>query len=142
MLACFGLFVFSLKTAPVTTKDRKTNWRHARNEVIGKRASSQYVGVGSDTITLNGEIAHDVAGATLSLDVLRVMADTGEPYMLVLGNGQVMGTFEIDSIDERSNNLFENGTARHTEFSINLTRVESELTDTLALVTAPLSLVT
>ena len=68
------------------------------------------------------------------------MADTGEPYMLVLGNGQILGAFEIDSIDERSSSLYENGTARLTEFSINLSRTPDDTLDALALITSTLSL--
>ena len=140
MLACLGLFVFNHQTAPFSERQRTTAWRHARSEPIGKRSSSQFIGPGEDTITLNGTLAPEVTGVLLSLDLLRAMADTGEPYMLVLGNGQILGAFEIDSIDERSSSLYENGTARLTEFSINLSRTPDDTLDALALITSTLSL--
>lgn len=140
MLACLGLFVFNLKTAPFSERSRSTSWRHARNEPIGKRNSSQYIGPGEDTITLTGTIAQQVAGNLFSLDALRTMADTGDPYVLVLGNGQIVGAFEIDTIDEQSSNLYENGVARLTGFSITLTRISDDATDKLALVTSTVNL--
>jgi phage protein U len=126
MLACLGLFVFNLQTAPFSQRQRSTSWRHARSSPIGSRNSSQYIGPGEDVITLTGTIAPEIRGNLFSLEALRIMGDTGEPYVLVLGNGQIVGAFEIDSIDENSNNLYENGTARVTEFSITLTRTKDE----------------
>ena len=48
MLACLGLFVFALQTAPLTQRSRSTTWRHARNAAIGKRAGHQFIGPGDD----------------------------------------------------------------------------------------------
>lgn len=140
MLACLGLFVFNLHTAPFSQRQRTTSWRHARSAPIGSRNSSQYIGPGEDVITLTGSIAPDVAGNLFALEALRIMGDTGEPYMLVLGNGQIVGVFEIDNIDETSENLHQNGTARLTGFSITLTRTSDDIIDALALVTSVLSL--
>jgi phage protein U len=140
MLACLGLFVFNLQTAPFSQRQRSTTWRHARSAPIGERSSSQFIGPGEDTITLTGTIAPDVAGNLFSLDALRIMGDTGEPYMLILGNGQIVGAFEINNIDETSENLHQNGTARQTGFSISLTRTPNDTIDALALITSPLSL--
>ncbi|WP_276681494.1 phage tail protein [Thalassolituus oleivorans] len=141
MLACLGLFIFDLKTAPLTERSRNTDWRHARPAVIGQRAPSTYIGPGQDTVTLTGVIAHDIAGTELSLDVLRKMGDTGEPYVLVYGTGQVVGMFEIDSISETSTAFFPNGKPRRIEFNISLTRVSNEKADLISLVTSPLSLI-
>ena len=140
MLACLGLFVFNLHTAPFSQRQRSTSWRHARSAPIGSRNSSQFIGPGEDVITLTGTIASDVSGNPLSLDALRLMGDTGEPYILVLGNGQIVGAFEIDNIDETSEYLHQNGTARLTGFSITLTRTSDDTIDALALITSPLSL--
>lgn len=140
MLAALGLFIFDLRTAPITDRNRSTDWRHARPDVVGNRAPSTYIGPGSDVITLSGVIAHDIAGTELSLDVLRKMGDRGEPYILIYGTGQVVGMFEIDSITETSSAFFPNGKARRIEFTITLTRVSNDKADLLSLVTSPLSL--
>lgn len=140
MLCVLGLFVFDLKTAPLNARNRATDWRHSRPDVIGSRAPSHFLGPGADVITLSGVISHDIAGTELSLDLLRKMGDTGEPYVLVYGTGQVQGMFEIDSISEGATAFFPNGKPRQIEFSLTLTRVGNEQADKLALVTAPLSL--
>ena len=89
---------------------------------------------------MTGIMAHDIGGKALSLDVLRAMADSGEAYVLVQGNGQVIGSFIIEDINEVSRELFANGTPRMIEFSITLSRVDDDLIDKLALITSPLSL--
>ncbi|WP_028294052.1 phage tail protein [Oceanobacter kriegii] len=140
MQACLGLFVFSLTTAPLSDRQRSTNWRHARSEPIGQRATSEYIGPGEDRITLNGQITHDIAGTVVSLDVLRAMADTGEAYVFVLGTGQVLGAFTIEDLQESSTRLFPDGTPRAVEFSITLVRTTDDLVDKLALYTSALAL--
>lgn len=140
MQACLGLFVFSLNTLPLSNRERSTSWRHARSEPIGQRASSQFVGPGEDQITLTGQIAHDIAGSPFGLDILRAMADKGESHMLVLGTGQVLGAWTIESIQESSNSLFSDGMPRAIEFSISLMRTLDEQQDKLALYTSALSL--
>ena len=140
MLSVLGLFVFHLKTAPIDQRTRATDWRHQRSDVLGARAPSKYLGPGADVITLQGKIAHDIAGTELSLDALRLMADTGEPYMLIQGDGKVLGMFEIDALSETASAFFPDGTPRWIEFNLTLTRVPDDRADHLALVTAPLSL--
>lgn len=140
MLCALGLFVFNLKTAPISERARSTGWRHSRPDVLDVRAPSHFLGPGEDVITLRGDIAHDIAGAELSLDVLRKMGDTGEPYVLVYGTAQVLGMFEVDSVTENATLFFPNGKPRRVEFTVTLTRVSSEKADLLSLVTSPLSL--
>lgn len=140
MQACLGLFVFNTRTLPITSRDRSTTWRHARSAPIGKRATNQFVGPGDDTITLTGELAHDIAGLPITLDVLRAMADQGKSHVLVMGNGQILGAFVIDQVTENSTNLFANGTPRSITFTIQLTRSNDDLIDKLALYSSALSL--
>lgn len=140
MQACLGLFVFSLTTAPLSDRQRSTNWRHARSEPIGQRATSEYIGPGEDRITLNGQITHDIAGTVVSLDVLRAMADTGEAYVYVLGTGKIEGAFTIENIEEGATRLFADGTPRLIDFSITLVRTTDDLIDKLALYTNALGL--
>ena len=140
MQACLGLFVFSLNTLPLSDRDRSTTWRHARSEPIGKRATSQFIGPGEDRITLNGQISHDVAGSRFGLEVIRAMADTGESYVLVLGTGQVLGAWTIESLKETSRSLFPDGTPRAVDFSLELVRTTDNLIDKLALFTSALAL--
>jgi uncharacterized protein len=140
MQACLGLFVFSLNTLPLSDRERSTTWRHARSEPIGKRATSQFIGPGDDAIVLKGQIAHDIAGSRFGLDVIRAMADTGESYVLVLGTGQVLGAWTIESLKETGRSLFPDGTPRAVEFSITLVRTTDDLIDKLALYTSALAL--
>lgn len=140
MQACYGLFVFSMTTAPIKGINRQRVWRYARPNVLDTRAKGIFLGPGEDTITITGQISHDIAGHELSLDALALMGDEGKAWPLVKGTGQILGSFQLESIDETHRDLFPNGSPRAIDFSMSLTRVDDAITDALALVSAPLSL--
>ncbi len=128
MLAALGLFVFSLKTAPFQQLSRDTRQRWAANNRIGQRPALQHMGPGEDTITLSGVLAPEITGGPASLDVLRLMADSGKAWTLLDGKGFFYGLWGIDGISETRTLFFANGTARRIEFSLSLKRIgEGEL---------------
>lgn len=135
MLMCLGLFVWSINTLAYQELNRQTDWRFASNNRVGKRPASQFVGQGSDKITLSGWIAPELAGERVSLEVLRLMADQGTPYVLVGGTGRVFGLWEIHSISEGGTLFHKNGLARRIEFSVVLNRVDDEQIDQVGLIT-------
>ncbi|MDR5800044.1 MULTISPECIES: phage tail protein [unclassified Caballeronia] len=127
MMMSLGQFVFSLKTAPLKELQRQRNWKHRTSSRIGVRDASQYVGVGDDTITLNGMIAQDNSiGAIASLGELAKMGDTGEAYVLVDGAGTVYGAFIIESLNETASYHTRDGVARKIEFNLLIKRVDDD----------------
>jgi len=124
MMMALGLYVFSLHTAAYQDFQRQTNWRHPSSSRVGAAPARQYVGKGEDTITLSGLIVPEIAGERLSLDALRLMADTGHAWPLVEGTGRIYGVWVIESISETATLFFKDGAPRRIEFTLTLQRAD------------------
>lgn len=124
MMMALGTFVFSLADLAYQELQRSTGWRHGSSERIGARAARQYLGPGDDTIQLSGLVAPELTGDPASLDLLRSMADDGQPLSLVDGAGIVHGAFVIEDLQETRTLFFSDGAARRIEFQLSLTRVD------------------
>ncbi|WP_299946955.1 phage tail protein [uncultured Microbulbifer sp.] len=77
-------------------------------------------------MTLSGLIAPDLTGDPASLDSLREMAEQGQPWSLVDGNGNVHGAWVIESLQETRSLFFADGTARKIEFRLQLKQVDGQ----------------
>lgn len=135
MMMCLGQFVFGMDTLAYQDFQRQTDWRHPSNSRIGAAPARQFVGRGEDSITLQGLLVPELVGSTLSLDVLRVMADTGRSWPLVEGTGRIYGLWVIESLSEGRTLFFADGAARRIEFSIKLGRADDARTDLMGVLT-------
>lgn len=124
MMMALGIFVFSLPTLAYQQLQRSTAWRHSSSDRVGARAARQYVGPGDDNITLSGLVAPELTGIPASLDLLRNMADAGQPLALVDGTGVVHGAFIITALNETRTLFFADGAARRIEFQLSLEHVD------------------
>lgn len=121
-LMTLGLFVFELTSAPFETVGRQTDHRWASKDRAGGPPAHQYLGPGSDAITIDGLLMPEMTGGTKALDKLREMASEGKAWILVSGDGRNQGKWFIASITERGSHHTPNGLARRIEFSLNLKR--------------------
>lgn len=131
MMMAFGLFIFSLQTLAYQELQRQTKWRFAENPVLGVRPRQQFIGLGSDDITLRGELRPEVTGKPISLDYLRSMGDTGKAWPLLDGAGRVYGLFIITDLNETKSVFLANGQAKKIDFDISLKRVDDNRVDLL-----------
>ncbi|MDR7024240.1 phage tail protein [Pseudomonas peli] len=131
MMMALGMFVFSLHTLAYQELQRQTDWRHPSSSRVGTNPARQYAGRGEDAITMPGIILPELAGSPISLDALRMMADTGKAWPLVEGTGRILGIWVIESVSETRTLFFPDGTARRIEFSISLKRVDDGKVDML-----------
>ncbi|RRV04425.1 phage tail protein [Pseudomonas sp. v388] len=138
MMLALGMFVFSLHTAAYQEMQRQTDWRHPSSSRVGAAPARQFIGRGEDAITLPGVILPELAGSALSLDALRLMADTGKAWPLVEGTGRIYGLWVIESLSETRTLFFRDGTARRVEFSLSLKRIDDSLVDLLGTATGVL----
>lgn len=123
-LMALGMFLFELGTLPFEELQHKMDWRHARSPRIGARDATQFVGPGDETISLSGAVYTELSDGFVSLEDLRAMADQGEAWPLVAGNGRIYGNFVITAIDERQVYLMADGTPRRIDFGIDLLGVD------------------
>lgn len=131
MMMALGMFVFSLSTAAYQELQRQTEWRHVSSTRIGAAPARQFVGRGDDSITLPGVILPELAGSILSLDTLRLMANTGKAWPMVEGCGRIYGLWVIESLSETKTIFFSDGTPRRLEFSLSLKRIDDDRIDLL-----------
>lgn len=136
MMLSLGMFVFSLSTLAYQELQRQTNWRHASNSRVGAPPALQFVGRGEDTITLPGIILPELAGSILSLDALRLMANTGKAWPMVEGSGRIYGLWVIESLSETKTLFFRDGTPRRIEFTLTLKRTDDDRIDLLGAATS------
>ncbi|WP_233119992.1 phage tail protein [Rappaport israeli] len=118
----YGLFVFSVDTAPFDRIERDTSWRWPSNNRTGADIVYQYTGRGEDTISLSGVLMPEISGGPVNLDMLRRMGDRGEPYLLMGGNGDIYGYYIIEQLREGRSYLLADGTAQKIEFTLTLKR--------------------
>jgi len=131
MMMSLGMFVFSLHTLAYQELQRQTDWRHPTTSRVGANPARQFVGKGEDAITMPGILLPELAGSAMSLDALRMMADTGKAWPLVEGTGRILGVWVIESITETRTLFFRDGAARRIEFSISLKRIDDGRVDLL-----------
>ncbi|MEW5714563.1 phage tail protein [Pseudomonas sp. SB113] len=136
MMMALGMFVFSLKTAAYQELQRQTDWRHASNNRVGAAPARQFVGRGDDAITLPGIIYPELAGSALSLDAIRLMANTGKAWPMVEGTGRIYGLWIIDGLGENKTIFFPDGTPRRIEFTLSLKRTDDDRIDLLGAATS------
>lgn len=136
MMLSLGMFVFSLSTLAYQELQRQTNWRHASNSRVGAPPALQFVGRGDDTITLPGIILPELVGSVLSLDALRLMANTGKAWPMVEGTGRIYGLWVIESLSETKTVFFRDGTPRRIEFTLTLKRTDDDRIDLLGAATS------
>ena len=126
-LATLGLFVFSLPTIPLQDWDEGHAWRHPSQTTVGGSGQpTQFTGKDNDTLTISAELRPEITGGDLSIEVLKRMADTGQPWPLVRGGGKFLGSYVIESIGNKQSELMFDGKARSIRFTMGLKKVSDQ----------------
>jgi phage protein U len=129
-LLALGPFAFGMNTAAFDELRRQMQFKHGAAVRIGARDSFQYLGPGSESLTLSGTVAPEITGQLASITQLEQMGRNGNAYVLVDGTGYVYGTFYIDSMETTQRYHLADGTPRRVDFSLTLERSDSLPTDT------------
>jgi phage protein U len=117
-----GSFQFGITTAAFQSLQRTNEWRWPSQDRIGKPPVLQYVGQGSETITLPGVIYPEWRGGLGQMDAMRAIAGQGEPLTMIDGRGRTMGLWVIERIEEKQAVFADAGVARKVEFTLQLRR--------------------
>lgn len=140
IMMALGPFRFSVNTAAYQSLRRASQYRWPAQERIGRAPARQFVGVGGETITLEGAIypyadeplldqlvnGHVASGAD-QLDLLRELASEGKPLLLTDGRGKVWGQWCVESVDETQTVFFANGSPRKIEFNLSISSYGEDL---------------
>lgn len=123
----FGLFVFELRTLPYQQLQLSRNWRHVKNDRVGRSAKWQYVGAGENQLTLGGLLYPEITGGNLSLGAISTMAYTGLAWPLIDGVGSIYGMYVITGLQETHQEFDRYGKAKKIEFTLSLQRVDEDI---------------
>jgi hypothetical protein len=122
-----GYFVFSLHTLAYQSLQQQMAWRHASTPRVRARPAHQFLGPEDETINLEGTLLAEFAGSRLSLDLLKAMAETGQAWPLIQGDGTIYGHYLITNINTTGTLQFQDGTPRKIDFTLNLKRTDGNL---------------
>lgn len=129
-LLSLGLFIFGMDTVPYQSLRHSVEWRHGTSERHQARPASQYLGPGAETISIGGLLVPEVAGSYSAFDRIREMADAGEDYPLVDGQGNVLGHFRIVRLEREHMGVMAGGVPRQVGFTLDLERGEDAVVST------------
>ena len=117
-----GSVAFSVATTAFQRLRRVTAFRWPALERVGRWPARQFTGPGLDQITLDGVIMPTYRGSAASVDALRGLALTGQPYQLSAGTGEVYGLWCLSQVEEDRSGLFADGAPRRVAWVLQLVR--------------------
>lgn len=117
-----GSFQFDLPNGVPQTLERSAEFRWEGQDRILREPAYQFVGPGSQEITLDGVLYPGFSGKQNTMETLRELATKGEPQMFSDGLGKVHGKWCITSLREGLAVFAPGGGARQITFSIRLVR--------------------
>lgn len=115
-----GEYTFSLDTAAYQSTSRTSQFNWPEQSRIGKHPQLQFVGRGSDTLSLPGIILPTFKGGVGQVDSMRTLAGKGKPLLLIDGLGKVHGYWCITSVKEKTSDYLAAGIPQKIEFTLEL----------------------
>lgn len=120
VMMALGAFRFGVNRANYQEFTRSAAWRWEAQERLGRRPALQYLGPGSDEITLQGVIYPHFKGGLRQVEMMRLIANQGSPLILVDGLGWVWERWVITAIEETKTMFLADGAPRKIEFTMTL----------------------
>lgn len=115
-----GGFRFGVNTAAYQTFRRSAGWRWEQLDRTGRAPALQFLGRDSDEISLEGVIYPHFKGGLRQVELMRLVADRGEPMILVDGLGWIWERWVITTVEETKGVFMADGAPRKIEFAITL----------------------
>lgn len=122
IMMALGPYRFSVDAFILQSIERKLPARHVDIDLVGRAPGSQFLGPGSERISLPAVLFPAFLGGRglEQLEGLRESTKTGVPMMLAAGTGRVLGLFTVREVgDTRTHNL-PNGFPQKVEVRIDL----------------------
>lgn len=120
VLLTLGDYQFSMETAAHEALQRSKTYRWVSQARLTREPASQYVGPGSETISLKGRIYPHFRGGLGQIESMRAEADKGEPLSLVDGRGNNLGQWCIKSIKDTEKKFVGPAIPRCIDFALTL----------------------
>ncbi len=120
VMMALGSFRFGMNRASYQSFTRSAAWRWEKIDRIGRAPALQYLGPDADQISLEGVIYPHFKGGLRQMELMRAIAGTGQPMILVDGLGWVWQRWAITAIEETKTVFLADGAPRRIDFSITL----------------------
>lgn len=133
-----GDFQFDLRNGAPQSVDWNDAYRWEQQDRLLREPANQWLGVGTREVTFEGVLFPGFSGRQTTVQMLRTMAERGEPYMLTDGRGRVYGRWCIKALREGKAVFMDNGDARRITFTMALVRYGE---DTPGQAASPLSII-
>lgn len=119
-MMALGDYRFSMETAAYKTLARVHNYNWAELSRVGRAPALQFLGAGTETITLSGIVYPHFRGGLSQIDAMNAEAGKGEALQLVDGNGKFWGTYAITKVKEGQSFIDGTGTPYKQVFTLDL----------------------
>lgn len=126
MMMILGAYRFCISNAAYQSLERATEYKWEEQQRLNNDTALQFVGKGTETISLEGTIYPQFKGGLRQITLMRAEAGFGVPLLLISGNGQAFGRWCITSVSETQSVFMKDGTARKIVFSLTLKRYGEE----------------
>lgn len=120
VMMALGTFRFGMNRANYQTFTRAAAYRWAKQDRLGRAPALQFLGPDAEEITLEGTIYPHFKGGLRQIELMRLVARSGQPMMLVDGLGFVWDRWAITAVSETKSVFLAGGAPRKIEFSISL----------------------
>ncbi|WP_238705027.1 phage tail protein [Parasedimentitalea marina] len=127
VMMALGAFRFGMSNGGHQQLSRSAAFRWRKVNRIGRAPALQYGGPDAQEITLEGVIYPHFKGGLRQVDLMRLQATTGLPFMMVDGLGWVWQRWVIVRVEERKSYLMRDGAPRKIEFSLTLRSYGTDL---------------
>lgn len=115
-----GTFRFGMRNEAYQTLVQTASFRWEKVDRIGRAPALQYLGPDAQTISIEGVIYPAFRGGLRQVDLMRLQAGTGVPFMMVSGAGLIFKRWVITQVTERKSYLLRDGAPQKIEFTLSL----------------------
>lgn len=120
VMLALGALRFGVSRETYQTMTRTAAYRWAPQARLGRAPAMQFLGPDSEEITLEGVIYPHFKGGLRQIELMRLIAATGQPQILVDGMGFVWQRWCITSVEETRSVTMADGAPRRIDFTITL----------------------
>lgn len=120
----YTIGALTVEVAPFNIHDFYESGRtdYAAKPVAGAEQPMEFVGEGTNELSLSGQLFPRHLGGLDELDLLRQMRVSGKPQYIMRGDGTPYGWWVITDVNLRSRFLDRDGVGKQIEMTIGLTR--------------------
>ena len=117
-----GAFTFDVFPVNVDAVERQVGADYAAKDIVGAMRPREFTGEADDRVKLSGRLFPQRLGGVASIGALQALARTGEPQLLIRGDGEVLGWYLIEHVTDKHTFLDITGVGRVIELDLELAK--------------------